>query len=264
MIENTRTLLWVMWVVTVLGMTGTAWGQVGMVELGGDGECSDPDCRIDAGGEEDDLQGTPSGIVVPVHRTFNFTVPLLDDGDFYEELNAMREQFQRLSPGFHSENTATTVTFDPYNSFGLDSLCIRSTGGAISLVEIQHPRDGLNAKIRKITDAPVGDGTITLWLNRYTPTTPPSIKVDTTGGNGILDADEVNDALVAGIGAAGFQFTETEDFIIVHRDQHIGSGWDLNQVSFETTDTGITTIEVALDPDRDNWSHCNRPTAAPE
>jgi len=240
MIEYSRTLLWIVCAVMALGMAGTAWSQEGLGELGGDGLCPDRDCKLD-GGADDELPEPGTGP--------NFTIPVSDTdvGDVSATLDVLGAIFQSINPGLIPEYSPTSVSFH-----GLYTICLRESGDAISLVGVENTREGLFAKIRKVSESPLG-GQIIVDLNRDTPNYPGPLTVNTTAG----DIDQTNTDLVALIGQSGYQFVETADYIIVKKDTHLFSGWDLNQVSFESTDPGITIGEVALEADELNSSDCD-------
>jgi len=256
MIKTDKTFLWLVCFVMALGSAGTAWGDdVGHVELGGDGECSNDDCRVDSGGE---LNPQPMCDPGPCDSTANFSILVTDSGggDVSDSLNDMADQFELISPGFDPEVTDSTVSFDANR---LSTLCVRATGSALSLVGVEHPGQYLYAKIRKITEFTEGGGRIFVWLNRDIPLPPSVVTIltpDIIGGTQ-ADIDALNATLMNAIGAEGYQVVETADYIIVKKDLHIMSGWDLNQVSFESTDPGITIREVSLTSKLDNSSDCD-------
>jgi hypothetical protein len=233
----------------LLASSEVAWAQEnGYGETGGDGECEGDDCRVEGGGRgSGDREGLP------------LELSLEADGGLPAILDQLEEEIEGYFGAYDSEDAGWPMTntrsFDASVGGGLDlAFCLREEGDALDLVGVSHPGVGLSAKIRKVSETatgePEGDAYIEIRLN-YTG----------SGGEGFLHIEtyedqtptQVNAAIAAALENAGYTFTSGPLYFNITA----GPSGDLNQVSFKSTDRGITMGEVALQ------SNPLAPTACP-
>lgn len=268
--KRAKYLQWTMLLAAFAICFGSAWGQdVGgdRSDLAGGGNgAADSDCPPPpgegGGGGVDDCDDTdadwtsPAGDGVqgggePVCKFWDWGISAHDDMEklincLVLKLNANPPPGITVEADINEAEGVYGFKFEKDTPFDrVHSFCFREEDKNLRMVSVAIQEYGLRAKIRKMSQTPVGNRSIVVDINNPDYDPEKRIEVPTPGGILGNPAQPPNAALRTAIETAGFVVDDHPNYFEISHPNHPAEG--ITHVRFWSKDPGITIGEVALE-----------------